>query len=745
MYEKQKRRKLVKIVVFENAKWLKFDKDSDSVFVRHRFSLATKKNVTLRIIGLGFFRFWINGKTVTNNWFNQLFTNYGKRDFDNHLFPMQDNMQYRIYYSEYDVTDAVKNGENLLTAIVGNGWFRRSDRYCEGDFSFSQNLQFVFEIVADGQVVACSNEDTLYHDTHILSSTLYNGEIQDFSFAIKDWQKLNFQPNDWKRAQVIQAPPVPLYKCTCESDKIVKTYSPKKIFSGAEYDIYDCGKNTTGFLKFVSSCAQEKVRLEYAEERCGNDIVSVYRDLENFEQAQTEEYRHVPKGQNCQTQFTWYGFRYVKVIGKVRKVRVCVLNSGLERKTSFESSDTVLNWYYDASMQSMESNIHMGIQMDCPHRERYGYTGDGQVSCDTVMLNYGAKAFYEKWLGDIADSQDAKTGYVQYTAPYMGGSGGSAWGIAIVLIPWKYYQVYGDKEILRKYISNMRAYLQFLADSIRDGLVRKPQVAYAWLGDWSYPDKRVVLPVEFVATYYFIKGVSVYRKICKELGELDEEFLAESYNSCRNAFVDSYYDRESGDFFAGKCGANAFAIDIGLGDERTLQNLCVRYEQQGCLDTGIFGTKILMDVLGENRKENLIYKLLSSTKYPSFGHWKERGATSLWEDWSGNFFTLDDKVRSSLNHSMFAASQKHLFESLLGISYEKNLFVVSPRRIDGLKRLKGTVRRGDDDYVCVKVETSLQSTKIKIRKGKRCNLVIRLDGNEEVLYGNSKKIVIKNQ
>ena len=50
-------------------------------------------------------------------------------------------------------------------------------------------------------------------------------------------------------------------------------------------------------------------------------------------------------------------------------------------------------------------------------------------------------------------------------------------------------------------------------------------------------------------------------------------------------------------FIFGNQGADAFAYDIFLGDERTLENIKRRYESLLTYDTGIFGTYILNKVL----------------------------------------------------------------------------------------------------------------------------------------------------
>ena len=80
--------------------------------------------------------------------------------------------------------------------------------------------------------------------------------------------------------------------------------------------------------------------------------------------------------------------------------------------------------------------MHIGHPSDCPHIERRGYTGDGQLTCHAVLSIFDAEAFYKKWLQDIADGQDTLSGHIQYTAPYIRSGGGpGGWGSAIVEVP----------------------------------------------------------------------------------------------------------------------------------------------------------------------------------------------------------------------------------------------------------------------------------------------------------------------
>lgn len=731
-------------MVFEQAKWLQFNKDYETVFVRHHFSLSSKKKVVLRIIGLGFFKLWVNGKSVTKNLYNQLFTTYNRRDLSKGLFPTDADMKTRIYYNEYDITSYVNCGENLLAVSLGNGWYRNSDRYCEGDFSFSNSLRLVFEIEESGTICGASDEKTLCAKTHVIKSTLYNGEVQDFAKEIKGWNKKLFNDMGWEKPEIISPIESPLYKCECPSDKIVKTYSPKCVLRTPEYAIYDCGRNLTGYLKFTCAKRQESIKVEYAEEWDGKDILSVYRDLDDFYQSQVGEYKNVNVGQICEPQFLWYGFRFAKVYGKIKKPQICVVNTGLKRKTKFRCSNDILNWYHEASLFSIENNIHMGIQMDCPHRERYGYTGDGQVACDAVLFNFDAQTFYEKWIGDIADSQDARNGKVQNTAPYMGGSGGVGWGIAIVIIPWTLYKKYGDTTILTRYYSNMLAYLKYLQDFMKDGLILGDEDSRPkWLGDWSYPSKNKMLPVEFVSSYFFIKGNQIFKEVCKIVGVDYSSDMDSALTVCKERFIKEYFDESTGDFLQCDCAANAFALDIGFGDERTLTNLCLKYQESNCFDTGIFGTKLLLEILAKYGKHEIVYNLLASNQYPSFGWWKEQGATSLWEDWSGGFFTEETKVASSQNHMMFVAGQKYLFESVLGVKQENGTFIVSPNQISGVKYVYGKICEHVDDYVEVRLKRNGKNVLLFVKKGRRSKVNVSMKGLEKTLTKRCTKLCLR--
>ena len=113
--------------------------------------------------------------------------------------------------------------------------------------------------------------------------------------------------------------------------------------------------------------------------------------------------------------------------------------------SEFHTSNDLLNRINAIWQRSQLDNMHGCIASDCPHRERLPYTGDGQIAAAMVMLNFDAAAFYQKWLGDMRDSQNPESGYVPNGAPWQPTCGGGvAWGAAMNVIPWEYYLQYGD-------------------------------------------------------------------------------------------------------------------------------------------------------------------------------------------------------------------------------------------------------------------------------------------------------------
>ena len=60
---------------------------------------------------------------------------------------------------------------------------------------------------------------------------------------------------------------------------------------------------------------------------------------------------------------------------------------------------------YDTTVNNYLGITTGGMTVDCPHRERRGYGGDGHTSYQFGLANYPVGAFFNKWMRDFADVQ----------------------------------------------------------------------------------------------------------------------------------------------------------------------------------------------------------------------------------------------------------------------------------------------------------------------------------------------------
>ena len=167
-----------------------------------------------------------------------------------------------------------------------------------------------------------------------------------------------------------------------------------------------------------------------------------------------EEY--IFKGSGAESyapRFTWFVFRKAVISGlrelKPEQLQAEAVNTDVQINSEFSCSNDLFNTINRIWQRSQKDNMHGCIASDCPHRERSPYTGDAQIACATVMLNFDAAAFYQKWIRDMRDAQNPESGYVPNGAPWQPGCGGGvAWGAAMNVIPWEYYLQYGDRQQL---------------------------------------------------------------------------------------------------------------------------------------------------------------------------------------------------------------------------------------------------------------------------------------------------------
>ena len=507
-----------------------------------------------------------------------------------------------------------------------------------------------------------SDRQTLWHPGGLLKNNLFLGEVRDLRKEPEGWQYPGADLSGWKPAQPVHAPETLLEEQTCPPDRVIRKLYPILI---GEYDgrkIYDCRENIAG--RVVLSCLGKKgecITVRHAEELAADGTLD-FESAGGSDQLQQDHYICDGRIQTLHPLFCWHGFRYFETEGPCEVLCAEVIHTDVAVTSSFSCSDPVLNWLYEAYIRTQLDNYHGCVPSDCPHRERLGYTGDGQLTAETAMLLLDTKELYRKWYQDILDSQGKETGHIPHTAPFLGGGGGpGGWGCAVYQVPLAWAKIYGDDSLLVQGYDAILRWFDYMDAHSEKGLVVREEEGGWCLGDWCFPasEEKEQLPEAFINTFYYLHGLQEMMQISEKMNNKLLIRFAEREKNVKNAFLDAYFDPETGDFCEGRAAGNAYGLALGLGDERTKKHLVEKYEVLGRFDTGIFGTSMLLEQLFSIGAGDLAVRLLTNdSEAASFAYMKRNGATTLWERWDG---------RESHNHPMFGACVRLLFTQILGI------------------------------------------------------------------------------
>jgi len=635
----------------------------DAPIIERRFTLTDPRKGKIEITGLGYFVLYINGNRVSANLFTPALTDYAPRDMSHWNYPLFDTTTHRLFYLTYELTPYLKDGENRLEILLGNGWYRQPERIAEGNMSFGDRLLFMYAAsfeTGEGEITLLSDGSELARASHIVYNNLFIGEIWDsviLSCRQKEYPVEVLSPF-WDI----------LEEQTCPPDRVIRTVIPKYLGIADGRKLYDAGENLSGRVRIpVLGKAGASVTLRFAEELSPDrklDFLSTgsnYICVSGKKQIQTDTCVSSGSPMDFAPEFTYHTFRYFDVEGEAGEPTVEVIHTDLPVISHFSCSDDTLNWLYQAYIRTQQDNIHGCIPSDCPHRERLGYTGDGQITAKACMLTLDAKGVYRKWITDILDCQDQKGGHIQHTAPLMGGGGGpGGWGCAVFILPHEFYRHYGDSALLMVCYPAMKKYLSYLEAHTENGLVTSEEKGGWCLGDWASAEE-MQLPEAYVNSFYLADAYRRMAEIAPIVGHAEEaEYFRKKESFTKEAIVRTFCDRSSGSFCGGIQGADAYAVLGGFApDRRTLDNLVSRYSSSPLFDTGFLGTAILINALFRSGKADLAYALLSShAPQHSFGYMQDCGATTIWEYFTG---------ACSHCHPMFGGCVSSFFEYLLGI------------------------------------------------------------------------------
>lgn len=629
------------ITPFENAKWVAPDIKTPSPIITRKFSATAGETATLTITGLGYFEVSLNGHKLGCDLLSPNPTDYEKREFTNILYPCKDTFTHRIYYKTFELSEL--ENENTLEIHLGGGWYVQEERIAEGEMSYGDRVKCIYSIEFSDRTIN-SDGSEIWRESEIVFSNIFIGEIIDPTVKPKHGRVITLDNPKSELCPEIGPP-----------DREIRTITPEKLGK-----VYDAGENISGYVRIKTKAGYVgAITLRFSEEiKDGElDFASSGHGATTSsgkQQIMTDTFICDGSERVFEPKFVWHCFRYFDVEGEFESAEVVVVHSDVKVTSGFESDCEGCNFLYDAFIRTELDNMHGSFPSDCPHRERLGYTGDGQVTAPTVMLLMDSREFYRKWIRDILDCQDIKSGHIQHTAPFNGGGGGpGGWGSAIIIVPYWFWKIYGETDTLKVSYPAMKKWIGYLTAHSENSLVVREEEGGWCLGDWATLQKCTI-PEPLVNSYYLVVTLRMMREIAEELGE-SEEFERLGFGKLEtdtlNAIKQTYF---TGDFDKTQ-GRIVYGAALGLV---SMEECAKYYEELGHFDTGIFATDILCELLFENGYADVFGKLMANDEVGSYLYMKRRNATTIWESWN---------VWASHCHPMFGGPARQLFTGILGI------------------------------------------------------------------------------
>lgn len=665
-------------------------KRAPASYIRKSFCVnGDVKNAELYITALGVYIGYLNGERLDNQV----------------LLPGYTDYKHRVQYQSYDITDKLRQGENVIGAVVGDGWYRGSVGIgskinCYGTKTkFACRLEITY---ADGRKDTIDSDDSfrVTQNGALRENDLKIREVYDATKELSGWNNIGFDDSAWGCAVSAE------YNgevVSSDGEKVIEheCFTPDVLHTPDGSAVLDFKQNMAGYVEFtVTGKKGHTVKLTMGEvlDENGNftmkNLSAEGAALISGEVGQELIYTLKDGTQTYKPHFHVCGFRYVKLENwpeevKSESFKAHAVYSDLEFTGKFTCSNELINKLVNNVRWSQKSNF-VDIPGDCPTRERAGWTGDISVFAETACYLSDPRKFLKKWFKDYMLEQ-----WEDGSLPYVVPDGGYdkrqrsclAWSNAIANITMIMYDFYGDKTLIEDVYDCVKRFVEYNIERakkknpfflFKTGEHRKYIVETGFhYGEWLEPTrpmykdfiKDLFYPDTEVTTAWFYKTAEQLSKMADILGKTEDK--AKYGNLAEN--IKKAYHKEflkNGKVVSDRQCRFVRPIFMGLIDgeikaetAEALNKMCISNDYK--IGTGFHTTYKILSVLHECGYTDTAFKMLENTKQPSWLYEVTKGATTTWENWNG----IDEKGKptDSQNHYAPGAVTAWLFNTVAGI------------------------------------------------------------------------------
>lgn len=638
---------------------------------RKEFTINKRlRSALVSVCGVGHFDLFLDGVKVGDHYLDPAWTDYDQE----------------LNYVTFDVTSSLQEGRHTFGVMLGNGFYNiPRQRYYKLIQSYGYPkmiLRMILKYEDGTSEELTSDASWKVTSSPLTFSSIYSGEDYDARKEQKGWMQNGFDDAHWENALIVDdEKKVPL---RTQYTTPVKEMSEIPVFkywkTHRDTWVYDLGQNFSGIVSIQTTGKEGQVinmhLSELAEETNHAGAEGVVRTDYNL------VYTLNGKGlEEWKPRFTYFGFRYIEVEGAVPEkadnpLGLPVIHSikGIHTRNSvpqrgrFHCSNPLFNRTFELIDWGIRSNF-ASYPTDCPHREKLEWIEQIHLMFGSLQYNYGIERMFTKCMRDMSLSQTPEGLVPDITPTYTIFEGGfydsPEWGSAFILMPWQFYETYGDTRLLSTYYESMKRYVDYL------GTKSTGHIVSHGLGDWydlgpNPPGHSQLTSFGVTATAVYYYDIQALERIARLLGKTeDADRFHQLAAEVKKAFNATFLNKEKGYYDRNSQTANAIALYGDLAEEeyrdKIMENLLQDIRSRGnALTAGDVGYNYLLRVLERSGASDVIYAMNSRYDVPGYGYQLAQGATSLPESWNA--------LRSSShNHFMLGHLMQWFYEYVGGI------------------------------------------------------------------------------
>lgn len=678
-----------------NGQFVGVHEKSNTFVLQKQFALQDFSSAKLKITALGLYFANINGKRVGNDFLCPGWTSYNKT----------------LQMQEYDVTSLLRDGQNQISLTVNQGWYCGRLTWNSLTNTYGTQSAVCAELIVDGKSFLYTDESWLATESVIRNSSIYDGETVNYLLPCNTLTPIVVP---FEKSAIV-----------CQISQPVRTTEQvfaKDVFVQSDGIVYDFGQNLVGVAQLnLPPDFQGTVTLQFAE-----ILVDGKFYTDNLRSAKATDVFVVKGQRQISPEFTYHGFRYLKVAGanlSKQDVVALVRHTDMPRTGIIQTDNARVQRLYENVLWSQRGNF-VDIPTDCPQRdERLGWTGDINAFCATAAYNYDIRAIIKKWLKTVRDDQLA-AGEIPFVVPdCLKDSGTDAmWCDVITMVPWTMYQMYGDKTFLSDNYTAMKLFIQAREKTMVDGLVAKGHE----FGDWLALDIDQVMDtpvgrtdVYFLTNVFQIQSLRIVAKTAEILGFADQALLYKQKCDSLLQKVQKEYFTETGKLAVDTITAHAVALHFAIVPQQFVQRVARDLntnvvKHRYCMTTGFIGSPFLLFALADNGYMETAGKVLLNSAHPGWLYEVDMGATTIWERWNSLLpdGTPNPNGMNSYNHYAYGSVVEFFYRRIAGIESIDAGFSrvrIAPNPLKGLPCFSA-----EYDSVCGKIVSKYAQTEGQI-------------------------------